>query len=313
VEASQSGDSYYPPATPATRQFTVAKASQTITFTQLADVVYQSSPLLTFALTATATSGLPVSYQVVSGPATLVGDLLSITGIGPVTLRALQAGDQNYLAAAEVTQTFTVITTEKDKGVKPILECVVNNGNGQWTARFGYKNDMDMPVYIPVGVSNYLTPATATGQAVNFQPGRIQNAFTVSFPAAGQVSWSVAGPDGKLRTATATSKSELCTSGARVTAGAQPSVEGQTIRLQVSPNPSSDVLHVVVRGFAGAPSATLKLYDLLGQVQSEWPLALINGEGRTTLDIRQQSAGLYILSVESGRDRAAERVIRLGR
>ncbi|GAA4455295.1 hypothetical protein GCM10023189_22990 [Nibrella saemangeumensis] len=311
VEANQAGDSYYPPATPATRQFTVAKAGQTITFTQLADVVYQSSPLLTFALTATATSGLPISYQVVSGPATVLSDLLTITGIGPVTLQASQVGNQNYLAAADVTQTFAVTTAEKDKGVKPVLECVVNNGNGQWTARFGYKNDMDMPVYIPVGTTNYMTPATAIGQPVSFQPGRIQNVFTVSFPANGQVSWSLAGPDGKLRTATATNKSEGCSSGTRVAAGTQPSVEGRTLGMQVSPNPTSDVLHVTVRGFGNAQSVTLKLNDPTGRVQGEWPLTLTNGQGKTTLDIRHMSAGLYILSAESGNERVTERVIRI--
>jgi len=62
-------------------------AAQTITFAALANVTYGVSPI---TLTATASSGLPVSYAV-SGPATVSGSTLAITGAGTVKVTASQA------------------------------------------------------------------------------------------------------------------------------------------------------------------------------------------------------------------------------
>jgi len=59
-------------------------------------------------LGASATSGLAVSYQVTSGPASVTGSTLTITGAGSVTVRATQAGDTDWLAATPVSVTFTV-------------------------------------------------------------------------------------------------------------------------------------------------------------------------------------------------------------
>ena len=58
-------------------------------------------------LTATASSGLPVSYTV-TGPATVSGSTLTITGAGSVTVTASQAGNTNYAAATPVQRTLTV-------------------------------------------------------------------------------------------------------------------------------------------------------------------------------------------------------------
>ncbi|MCA1964298.1 MAG: choice-of-anchor D domain-containing protein, partial [Prosthecobacter sp.] len=58
---------------------------------------------------ATSTSGLPVMYEVVTGPATVTGGLISLTGQeGAVTLRLTQPGNAQFLPAAAVTRTFRV-------------------------------------------------------------------------------------------------------------------------------------------------------------------------------------------------------------
>lgn len=60
-------------------------------------------------LTATASSGLPVSFSVIEGPAILSGGAnLSFTGAGTVAIAANQAGDAEWYPAATVTQRFTV-------------------------------------------------------------------------------------------------------------------------------------------------------------------------------------------------------------
>jgi hypothetical protein len=85
-----------PPATSTT--------AQKISFSSMPDTVYGAAPI---PLQATASSGLPITYTV-TGPATLNGQSLVITGAGTVTVTAKQAGDSRYAAATPVAQSFTV-------------------------------------------------------------------------------------------------------------------------------------------------------------------------------------------------------------
>jgi sugar lactone lactonase YvrE len=84
---------------------TIAKATQTITFAALGNKTYGNAP---FTVSGSATSGLSVAFSVLSGPATITGSTVTITGVGIVTIRAAQAGNTNYSAAANVDQSFTV-------------------------------------------------------------------------------------------------------------------------------------------------------------------------------------------------------------
>ena len=82
-----------------------AKTSQTITFGALANKTVGDAP---FTVSATANSGLAPTYSIVSGPATISGSTVTITGAGTVVVRAAQAGNGNYDAAPEVDRSFTV-------------------------------------------------------------------------------------------------------------------------------------------------------------------------------------------------------------
>jgi hypothetical protein len=99
----------------------VNKANQTITFGALADKTTDDTP---FALTATASSGLTVSYSSSNtAVATVAGSTVTIVGAGQTTITASQAGDANYNAATSVDQTLTVT----------IPACVTNsNQTGGW-------------------------------------------------------------------------------------------------------------------------------------------------------------------------------------
>jgi hypothetical protein len=81
------------------------QGSQTINFPAIPTQTYGAGPL---TLNATASSGLPVTYAVTSGPATVVGNMLTITGVGSVTVMASQAGNSFYVPAT-ASQTFAVI------------------------------------------------------------------------------------------------------------------------------------------------------------------------------------------------------------
>jgi hypothetical protein len=78
---------------------------QAIVFSPPASANYPSTAI---ALTATASSGLPVSFSLVSGPASLSGNQLTLTGAGAVVLDATQAGNSQWLPAAPVSATVEV-------------------------------------------------------------------------------------------------------------------------------------------------------------------------------------------------------------
>ncbi len=83
----------------------IALLSQTINFVALANQTYGVTPI---TLSATDTSGLPVSFSVISGPATITGSVLTVTGMGNVVVEASQAGNGTYAVATPVDKSFTV-------------------------------------------------------------------------------------------------------------------------------------------------------------------------------------------------------------
>ncbi len=103
--------------------------AQTITFAKLPNVTYG---VATFNLTATATSGGPVSFTVV-GPAELLGTALTVTGAGTVTVTANQPGDESYAPAPAVTQSFQVAP-----GVLTITAQPVTRGYNSANPAFTY-------------------------------------------------------------------------------------------------------------------------------------------------------------------------------
>src|SRR5206468_9950476 len=102
VRASQAGNGSYNAAANVDQSFGVGKLAQTITFGALADKTVGDAP---FAVSATASSGLAVTFSIVSGPATISGGTVTLTGAtGTVTVRASQAGNGSYNAAGPVDQ-----------------------------------------------------------------------------------------------------------------------------------------------------------------------------------------------------------------
>lgn len=119
LTASYEGDSTSAPGTSDALLQVVNKADQTITFAPLAGKTFGDPD---FTVSATASSGLAVTFSIVSGPAILTGSTVHITGAGTVTVRASQGGDGNYNAAPDVDQSFTVA-----KAAQAILFATLEN------------------------------------------------------------------------------------------------------------------------------------------------------------------------------------------
>jgi hypothetical protein len=83
-----------------------ALLAQAISFVPPGTVTTHTPP---FALSVTASSGLPVSLALASGPVALAGTLVTPTGgTGEVAMTATQAGNTQYLPAQPVVITFSV-------------------------------------------------------------------------------------------------------------------------------------------------------------------------------------------------------------
>lgn len=109
ITASQSGNGNYNPASDAQQTLTVntaPKLDQTITFNPLSSKTYGDAQ---FNLTATASSGLSVSYSSSNtSVATVSGSTVTIVGSGSTTITASQGGNSNYNSATDVAQNLTV-------------------------------------------------------------------------------------------------------------------------------------------------------------------------------------------------------------
>jgi hypothetical protein len=105
ITASFPGNQNYNPVTNNLESIVIGKTDQALSFSSLSNNIYGDPP---FAVSANASSGLPVTFEILSGPATISGTQLTITGAGTVTVRASQAGNSNYNAATPLTQSFNV-------------------------------------------------------------------------------------------------------------------------------------------------------------------------------------------------------------
>jgi hypothetical protein len=110
IDANQAGDASYLAAPQVQQSIAVGLAAQTISFTS-APPGGATAGGATYIVSATASSGLAVTFGIAPGSAgvcTLSGSVVSFTAAGTCTIRANQAGNGAYAAAPQAQQSFTV-------------------------------------------------------------------------------------------------------------------------------------------------------------------------------------------------------------
>jgi hypothetical protein len=106
IKATQAGTATYGAAIAVSRQFTVTKAAQTITFPAIDPHTLVDAD---FTPGATASSGLAVSYKVSGAACTLAaGGLVHLVSTGNCKVTAAQAGSTVYQPATSVSSSFSV-------------------------------------------------------------------------------------------------------------------------------------------------------------------------------------------------------------
>jgi hypothetical protein len=93
IKATQSGNETWAPASIEVER-TIARAPQALTWEAISQQTFGANAVL---LKARSDRNLPVSYAVSSGPGTVNGDQLTLSGAGTVVVKASQAGTTNYL------------------------------------------------------------------------------------------------------------------------------------------------------------------------------------------------------------------------
>ena len=136
----------------------VGPAAQTIAFAPLPDRTSGEAP---FALAATASSGLPVAFTLLAGPATLAGNIVTLTGTGTVSIRATQGGSAAWVAAPAVERSFAV-TASAGIPAAPVATSATGVSAADFIANWsgasgatGYRLDVSTSVSFNSFVSGY--------------------------------------------------------------------------------------------------------------------------------------------------------------
>ncbi len=152
---------------------------------------------------------------------------INFSGFGDNSLQTLSVGQSEFVtskleinlsdsgAIDEISYCLDNTPQPANLAVRPILECVLNRGNGDYTAFFGHLNENNIPIGISIGPNNFFNSSQNEGQPSSFTTGRTAfypNAeFSVDFDGSDLV-WTLTGPDSVTRTATATNNpAQACT------------------------------------------------------------------------------------------------------
>jgi Coenzyme PQQ synthesis protein D (PqqD) len=93
----------------------------------------------------------------------------------------------------------------------PLLECVDDNGDGTYTAHFGYVNQSDAQIELPIGPQNMFVPGQLDfGQPTVFLPGEHLNVFSVMFPATEDLKWMLKADGDRRHEVVASTLSDVC-------------------------------------------------------------------------------------------------------
>jgi hypothetical protein len=167
ITASQAGNSNFSAAPDVPQSFTIGKANQTITFGALADKNFGDGD---FTLSATASSGLPVSFSG-TGSCTVSANAVHISNAGSCTITASQGGNANFNAAPNVQQSFNInkaaTTTVINSSVNPstpgqsvTFTALVTSGVGTPTGTIQFKDGATDLGTVAVNASGIATVTT---------------------------------------------------------------------------------------------------------------------------------------------------------
>jgi gliding motility-associated-like protein len=160
-----------------------------------------------------------------AAPFYLAGGLPWTPTVGTYTLTATPINKSGIAGATSSVVLHVIDQADQPnlQDIKPILECVTDNGDGTLTATFGYLNNNAEEIIIAEGPSNNLNPLPLEANIPEkFLPGRQHNVFSVKFSSKANLIWTLENLGGSTRTATANAGSEKCTSDGELSTQVKP-------------------------------------------------------------------------------------------
>ena len=285
VRAMQTGNEMYAAANPVDQSFTINKASQSINFPALANKTYGDTPV---NLTATATSGLPVSFKIVSGPASVSGNMLTIIGAGTVTVQAEQIGNVNYLAASPVPSSFVVLKAIQTITMPTIPDKTFNDAPFTLTATASSG--------LPVSYSIVSGPATVSGNTVTLTG---VGTVTVRATQAGNINFNPTSADKSF-----------------AVKSAEPVLTGCNLAL-TSKVTQAEPWYGMWGPTTGAGAIDLTVSGGTAPYSYKWSTGLTTQEvliaGQTSQDLAIAAPGIYTVMVTDAKGCIAKAVITVGR
>ncbi|NJL14377.1 MAG: T9SS type A sorting domain-containing protein [Microscillaceae bacterium] len=281
ITASQAGNANYNAAPNVTQDLVVNKADQTITFAALPAKTVGDAP---FDLTATASSGLAVSYTSSNtAVATVSGNTVTIVGAGTTIITASQVGNANYNAAPNVTQNL-VVNAAAPQNQTITFECPPTvfafNSNNNQLVLGAATSSSGLPVTFSITTVPASGVATLSGNVISVQAA---GTITLKANVAGNATFNPAEITCdviEVGLATALLEVEIA--------------EGT----QVYPNPVQG--YFTVRVETALPEGLhYQVYDALGHLVESGGLEKRNGHQEKLIDLRGKSAGLYFLQIST--------------
>jgi autotransporter-associated beta strand protein len=273
ITASQSGNANYNVAADVSRSFTINKANQSIEFNTIDTLLYGDG---SFTLTATASSGLPVTISSSNADVLiLTGDQATITGAGLSTIEVSQAGNGNYNAATS-SQTVVVKKAVLNVSVSDTFKAAYAENP---TFRLIYNGF----VYTD-GVSNLDAQPVASCLAATDSP---EGSYSITLSGGQDNNYDFVYTNGMLTVMPYTSVNRL-----------------KNDKISVYPNPVKDVVNVDFSNIS--TPARVSVLDISGN-------NLMNisvDESVARINVSSLEAGMYILRINTTGDCYEQKIIK---
>jgi hypothetical protein len=293
----------------------VNQASQTITFTPpTSPVIYGVSSI---ALIATGgASNNPVIFSVVSGPGSISGNSLTITGVGTVVVAANQAGNSNYTAATQVTHSIVVNLTSQTItftppatvtfGVAPIALSATGgpSGNPVTFSVISGPGLISGNSLTITGAGTIVVAANQAGNSTYSAAPAIQQSIVVNKAASGVSLASNVNPvlsqNSITLTATVISTAGAPTGTVAFADGATPLGTGTLSASGVATLAITTLSvgsHSITAAYTGDSNFSTSTSGVITQVVEDFSLAISSGAGGTTVTVTKGSAGVFTFTL----------------
>ncbi len=269
VTVSQQGNDNYNEAS-STISFEVVeptKSDQTITFDDISDKTYGDAP---FDISATATSGLDIEFSVISGPVSISGNTVTITGAGTATVAANQSGNDSFNAAPSVEQTFEIAKADQTITISPIDDKL--SSDDPFEASATTTSGLEL-------IFSVTGPATINGTTITLDG--VEGMVTLTVDQAGNDNFN----------------SSSASISFEVTEEAVLAINDVNVRIY--PNPVVDYLTIESDELIG-----LSIYDLNGQLMKVKRLS------NRRIDLSHLNQGIYLLEVITESGSSKSRIIK---